>query len=113
MSKKAVSRQVAAVIAAADDVQQALTLYKRGLKRFGALIDSGSAVADALQTIEGNVGGKPRLIPDTLADFEGARNELRTAIVALAIDQGMSGSGLARRLGVSRQLVSRIAAQRR
>jgi len=111
MPKNAVARQVAAVIDAADELHHALIRYKRGLKKFASLIEDGADVPDALAAIEGSVGGQPRLIPNALDDFEVARNDLRSAIVALAMDQGMSGAGLARRLGVSRQLVSRIATQ--
>jgi len=111
MPKNAVARQVAGVLAAADELHEALVLYKRGLRKFASLIEKGAAVPDALGAIEGGVGGRPRLIPNALDALEMARTDLRTAIVALAIHQGMSGAELARRLGVSRQLVSRIAAQ--
>lgn len=111
MPKKAVARQVATVIAAANQLQTALTVYMRGLDEFASLVEDGAAVPEALQAIDGNVGGQPRLVPDALEDFEAARNNLRAAIVVLALDQGMSGARLARRLGVSRQLVSRIAAE--
>jgi hypothetical protein len=111
MPKNAVARQIATVLAAADELHEALIVYKRGLRRFASLIEDGAAVPDALEALEGGVGGKPRLIPNALNALETARTDLRTAIVALAIHQGMSGSELARRLGVSRQLVSRIATQ--
>ena len=111
MPKNAVACQVATVLAAADELHEALIVYKRGLRRFALLIEGGAAVPDALETIEGNVGGQPRLIPNAIDAFETARTDLRTAIVTLAMHQGMSGSELARRLGVSRQLVSRIAIQ--
>jgi len=111
MPKNAVARQVSEVLAAANELHEALVVYKRGLRKFASLIAEGAAVPDALETVEGNGGGQPRLIPNALDAFELARADLRTAIVALAMHQGMSGSELARRLGVSRQLVSRIAAQ--
>jgi len=109
MPKRAVDQKLATLIDAVDELQEALRQYKRGLSRFGVLIQEGASVADALAAIEGNVGGKPRLVPDTLDDFEAARNDFRTAIVTLALRQGTSAASIARRLGVSRQLVSRIA----
>jgi hypothetical protein len=109
MPKRAVDQKLATLIDAVDELQEALRQYKRGLSRFGVLIQGGASVAEALAAIEGNVGGKPRLVPDTLDDFEAARNDFRTAIVTLALRQGTSAASIARRLGVSRQLVSRIA----
>ena len=108
--RAATLRQIATLISAADELQRALTRYKRGLTRLAALIEDNAKVPDALKALEarGGGGGRPRELPQAMARFEAARNSLRVSAVALATNQGMSSSALARRLGVSRQLISRI-----
>jgi hypothetical protein len=109
--KAAALRQIATLVSAADDLQRALTSYKRGLTRLAKLIEGGLTIPEALKALEarGGGGGRPREIPEVLARFETARNNLRVSAVSLATNEGMSGSALARRLGVSRQLISRIS----
>jgi len=50
-------------------------------------------------------------VTDALGEFEAARHQVRLAMFALAKEQGSSFSDLARALGISRQLASRLAAE--
>jgi uncharacterized protein YdbL (DUF1318 family) len=72
------------------------------LKRPGSVIDAFTAIEGAMD--------RPREMAEAADEFEAARRAARQAILALAKAEGVSFSEVARQLGVSRQLVSRMAA---
>lgn len=75
-------------------------------------LDKGESVLEAFDAMDG-VMRKHRELPETLEQFEMARHQARLALFALAIAQGATISELGRRLGISRQLASRLAAAAR
>ena len=96
------------VIECTEQVRTALLGFKRAVARQSKLIGSGTPAVTALEDV--NAAGIRQNLTDALAEFEALRYQMRVACIAVALDDGASLSDVARALGVSRQLVSRIAA---
>ena len=75
----------------------------RQLHRQGSVIEAFTAIEGAMD--------RPREMAEAADEFEAARRASRQALLALAKAEGASFSAVARQLGVSRQLVSRVAAE--
>lgn len=88
-------------------VRQALRQTETATRRFQKRIEAGSSVTDAFSVLGDS--GLFSALTDLLNDLEHARRECRRAVAAQAREEGMSQGDLARRWGVSRQLVTRIA----
>jgi ribosome-binding protein aMBF1 (putative translation factor) len=88
-------------------VREALRHTENATRRFQRRIESGSSVTEAFSVL-----GESRqfnALTALLNDLEHARRDCRRAVAAQAKSEGMSHGELARRWGVSRQLVTRIA----
>jgi hypothetical protein len=92
-------------------VRQALRQTETATRRFQRRIESGSSVTDAFGALGDREGFNT--LTDLLSALERARLACRRAVAAQAITEGMSRGELARRWGVSRQLVARIAKDER
>jgi ribosome-binding protein aMBF1 (putative translation factor) len=88
-------------------LRQALRQTESATRRFQRKIESGSSVTDAFAVL--GESQQFNALTALLSDLEQARRECRRAIAAQAKAEGMSQGELARRWGVSRQLVTRIA----
>jgi DNA-binding transcriptional ArsR family regulator len=93
---------------------------RAAMATLAAVIDSAEAGrhtrragAPLLDVVDGLVGGDPRAArrraAEALDAYERSLTSLRTAAVRMLVDeQGMTVADLSRRLGVSRQMVSRL-----
>ena len=90
--------------AALDDFDEA---SRKGL----GLVHSEVRLVDAL--VETQAGQTRARLNKALDDFEKVRKELRLVMAELAIEEGASLAELAKALGVSRQLLSRLAIEAR
>jgi DNA-directed RNA polymerase specialized sigma24 family protein len=101
------------LIAAVDVVDDANTRLRTELEDLAAataryrahLVDGGDAGDFSLL---GDVAARRRRVHDALAEFEETRQVTQRALFRLAAHEGESITAMAKRLGVSRQLVSRI-----
>jgi hypothetical protein len=109
MSKKLV-RKLSILMDTTDDLCDVLARYKIATADVITLIESGGKMDESLGTLSSPIKRR-RELTETLDAFEAARHQARLAIFSLALDQGTSISGMARTLGVSRQLASRLAAE--
>jgi hypothetical protein len=75
-----------------------------------AAVQAGHAV-DMLDASTG--GASRRTVTDAVAEFERARHRFRLALVAVGVDNGMSGADIGAALTVSRQLASRYLQEAR
>ena len=78
--------------------------------------DSAACVRDgrAIGFLDRSVGGSARrTVTDAVAEFEAARHRTRVALVAVGVDNGMSGAEIGQALSFSRQLASRYLAEAR
>jgi hypothetical protein len=80
----------------ADDV----AAYEGGVK----VVQQGGALDFLVPAVGGNLR---RSVSDAMADFEAARHRFRLALVAVAVDNGMTGAQIGEAFAFSRQLASR------
>jgi AraC-like DNA-binding protein len=80
--------------------ERAAARLRRQLQRSGSVLDAMDSLDDLMRG--------PRELPDALDHFEATRRRTRYILFALAAKQQLSLAELARRFGVSRQLVSRV-----
>jgi len=112
VSKKSdqLAREIAALIETTDTLREVLARYKRANAHLAKRVAQGESVLEAFEGLDGAMR-RHRELTETLEEFEAARHEVRVALFALSTAQGASLSELGRRLGISRQLASRLAAQ--
>jgi hypothetical protein len=96
-----------ALIDEVDRVRAVLLRYKKVSAQLASRVEQGTVLADALEQLEGAV--RRREVTESMEELEGARHRVRLAMFALGNAQGTSASELGRKLGVSRQLASRLA----
>ena len=103
-------RRNAELIESAKTLRGALVRFERALTGMNRLVDKGVPVVEALDRL-----GGPHLRPETteaLDRFTDARHNARVAMFALGLDEGANLSEMARAFDISRQLASRLAAER-
>ena len=96
----------------AEELRETLSRYKRANQLLARRIDRGEPVLDAFAEMGGPMR-RHRELTEVLDDFEAVRHRVRLSLFALAESEGASMSAVARRLGISRQLASRLAAEAR
>jgi hypothetical protein len=108
-SKKLI-KKLSLLMDTTDDLCDVLTRYRTATAQLITLIESGGKMDESMSTLSSPINRR-RELTETLDAFEAARHQARLAVFSLALDQGTSISGMARTLGVSRQLASRLAAE--
>ena len=103
-------RQISALTEATDNLEAVLARYKRAINDLAAHIEEGESVLEAFTEMDGAML-RQRELTETFQEFEAARHTVRLAVFALATAQGAGPSELGRRLGISRQLASRLATE--
>lgn len=102
--------QISALTEAVDHLDEVLVRYKRAIAGLASHVEEGESVLEAFDGLDG-VMLRQRELTETFDEFEGARHQVRLALFSLAMAQGASLSEVGRRLGISRQLASRLAAE--
>ncbi len=103
-------RQISALTEATNNLEAVLARYKRAINDLAAHIEEGESVLEAFDELDGAML-RQRELTETFKEFEAARHQVRLAVFALATAQGAGPSELGRRLGISRQLASRLASE--
>ena len=93
----------------AERLRAVLLRYNKASDQVATLVADGAHLVPALQSLGGPV--RRSEVTDALDEFEAARHRVRLAMFALAKEQGARVSDVARALGISRQLASRLAAE--
>ena len=102
-------RESTALRASIAHLRSVLEKYGKQNDRLRSRIEAGGDLGDTLDQLSG--AGARRQMTEALEQFEVARHRVRLSMFALAEEQGMSISDVARSLGISRQLASRLAAE--
>jgi len=100
-------RSARSVVEYVDELVETLRRFRQAVKTQAMRIESGTSAVDALESV--NASTIRQELADALGHFEALRYQMRLAFIALALEEGSSQGDVARALGVSRQLVSRIA----
>jgi len=107
--RKQVIARTLELIERTDELVDILTRYKKANMALIDLLKDGGEIVDALDGLGGPM--RRRELTEALDAFEAARHAIRVAMFALAGEQGSTLSELGRKLGISRQLASRLAAE--
>ena len=85
-----------------SDLDESIVVLGKGIER-------GAPIIEALEKVGGTLTVPAML--ETFEEFHAARQDLRVALLAIARIEGTTASEVARTLGISRQLASRLAAE--
>ena len=85
-----------------SDLDESVAVLGKGIER-------GAPIIEALEDVGGTLT-LPAML-ETFDEFHAARQELRVALLAIARREGTTASEVARTLGISRQLASRLAVE--
>ena len=110
MTKKAshLVSEISALVEATERLRETLGRYKRANANLARRVSRGESVLEAFEAMDGAMD-RQRELTEILEEFEAVRHRVRLALFGLAGAQGASMSELGRRLGISRQLASRLA----
>jgi DNA invertase Pin-like site-specific DNA recombinase len=95
------------LVEADAEVRRHLVASERVLKRGISRIEAGEEIASALAATQ--AADRREAVNVALESLALARHELRVAVLAAGLEEGMSLSEVARGFGISRQLVQRLA----
>lgn len=95
------------LLEAIDQLREALVGFKKAFAAQCRRMERGTSGVEAMESV--NAAGVRQQLADAMDEFEAARYRTRLAFITLALDEGASLSDVARAMGVSRQLVSRLA----
>jgi len=101
---------VSALTEASKALREVLVRYERALTALATRVKRGQSVLEAFDAMDGAMS-RHRELTEALDELEATRHQVRLALFSLASAQGASTSELGRRLGVSRQLASRLASK--
>jgi len=104
--------EIAQLTEASITLREVLIRNERAIADLAQRVLRGESVLEAFSAMDGAMD-RNREMPETLDEFEHARHSLRLALFNLALEQGATASELGRRLGISRQLASRLAGNAR
>lgn len=112
MSKKSehLVREISSLIETTESLREVLSRYQQANDNLAKRVGQGESVLEAFDGLDGAMQGQ-RELTEKLEEFEAVRHQVRVALFASATAQGVSLSELGRRLGISRQLASRLAAE--
>jgi len=76
-------------------------------------LQNGGSISNAVEEVGANASELRRSAAEHLSCYEHRRHEMRLTFVEAALDEGLSIGEVARKLGVSRQLMARFAKEAR
>jgi hypothetical protein len=100
-------QEMEALIEEVERVHAVLRQYTAGSAEIVRQVEQGSLLTEALDSLQGAL--RRREVTEAMEQLEAARHRVRLAMFALGHAQGSSASELGRKLGISRQLASRLA----
>lgn len=108
-AEEQVRRAVRAYQSATGDLRVLLSGIEDGLETFLQLVlAEGASVAGTL--LEAEASDRNKRFAVVLTEFESTRRQLRVAMLRLGLERGESLAAVARGVGISRQLASRMLA---
>jgi phage terminase large subunit-like protein len=102
-------RTASELVDATETLRRVLHHYEAVIADLIARVERGGEMVEAIVGV--NAATVRTEVTKAMEAFEAARHRVRVAMVAAALDQGASASEVARALGFSRQLASRLVAE--
>jgi len=106
-TSRRLERKLEVLVKRTDELEVALEEFKKTTLHGLGLSRRSVPLVDALT--EAHAGSARTNLNKALDNMERARRDVRAAMTEVAIEEGASLSELAKALGVSRQLISRLA----
>jgi hypothetical protein len=106
-----VDQEIAHLLDSAKRLRDELRTKEANYRRIAKLLDRGDDVRSVLNDL--NAAAIRQDMSDALDAFEQSRHQVRVAIAARGMDEGMTIGEIARSWGVSRQLAARYAKEAR
>ena len=97
------------LIESTEKLRAALLDYRRTCERLVKIAEGPPARSTVQRLEQVKLGEKRERVTSAIAAFEAARRQARIGLLAVAEEEGSNLSEVARTLGVSRQLASRLA----
>ena len=104
-------RSLEQIVACNEELRTALDEFDQAIRQGLRLVHTDVRLVDAL--LETQAGAARARFNKALDELETARRNLRIAMAGQAVEEGASLNELAKAIGVSRQLLSRIASEAR
>ncbi len=101
--------RIADLIECSNRLRDLLQRYEAVNAELAEKVGRGESADIALRSLRAPM--RRREVTETFEEFDGARHEVRLALLALCLRDGVSRSEVGRYLGISRQLASRLAAE--
>jgi hypothetical protein len=102
-------RDVEVLVDATEHLRDVMRVFARVNTSLAKRIGQGDDLVSTLEHLQGSQ--RRREVTDALEEFESARHRVRLSMFTVAEEQEASISEVARALGISRQLASRLAAE--
>ncbi|HUI02308.1 MAG TPA: hypothetical protein VLZ77_02120 [Acidimicrobiales bacterium] len=102
-------RDVEALVEATENLRNVMRGFARVNATMARRVGQGDDLVATLESLEGPL--RRREVTEALDEFETARHRVRLSMFGVAEEQDASISEVARALGISRQLASRLAAE--
>ena len=99
--------EMAVLVEVTERARTVLKRYERASTQVVRRVHEGQRLVDALDKLDG--AARRREVTDAMGELSAARHRVRLAMFALGESQGTRVSELGRKLGLSRQLASRLA----
>ena len=99
--------QLSALIEESQALRHVLARNERAAAKLQRELERTGSVIDSMESLIGTMSSA-RELPEALDHFEATRRRTRQTLFILASKQDVSLGEMARRFGVSRQLVSRV-----
>jgi len=102
-------RDVGVLVDATEHLRNVMRGFARVNASMARRVEKGDDLVSTLESLQGPL--RRREVTDALEEFEAARHRVRLSMFGVAQEQEASISEVARALGISRQLASRLAAE--
>ncbi len=107
--ESALIRETHNLIEATDQLRATLLAYRKACEGMVRTSSPGQPAADTIKAMERlKIREHRETVTGAIANFEEARHRVRLELVTEAQDEGRNLSAVAKALGVSRQLASRL-----
>jgi len=109
-AREEIPEQLRELADCAENLRKALLRYRKANIVLAELLADGTPTIEALERARASQL-RPELT-DALDEFSGSRHKARLTLLALAVEEGASMAEAGRSFSVSRQLASRLIAER-
>jgi hypothetical protein len=112
-STKGAIRAIEETMAASEALREHLKQGERIGRKMVSALERGTPISEAVEAAGERPAELRQTSQDFLADYESCRHRMREFFMLASLDEGLSIGEVARKLGVSRQLASRLIREAR